>query len=576
MVLVFGYKLIQKSLTGAVTQTYAYHYRTDAKQSLEYAELPDNVRAYPQTDKLGRNTGKELTDLAGQRKFGEYVYYRKVGDHATNMPSAVYFGGVQNGKYVIRDNVKYQYDARGNICKIFENGALVVRYEYDSIDRLTREDNKKLGFTVLFAYDNNGNILSKRRTAFTLKTDVEECEFTETLYSYDGDELLSYGDEACVYADAVGNPTTYRGKTAGWERGRLLNYLDGNSFSYDGQGRRIKKNNTVFTYDGEGNLVKQSDGLEFVYDTNGLSYVKYNNAVYFYRKDAQGNIIALLDNSGNTVVKYRYDAWGNHAVLDANGADITDVNHIGVLNPFRYRGYFYDVETGLYYLQTRYYDPETGRFITIDGIEYLDPETINGLNLYAYCGNNPVMYTDPTGTFLIGLLLAIGGIIVGGLITGTVAAVNRSEGESFGGAFLGGFIDGAFGAFAIAVGLATGGIAGLAVTAGISFIGGMLGNAVGQAISFGNVNWKVSAIQGTMSAFSNSIAYVCWGFAGITTGNTWAKRFVDSLKLTDISVGISVFLAYYSFPNPNVLRGQLYENSRLSSSASNRIGIMFA
>lgn len=304
--------------------------------------------------------------------------------------------------------------------------------------------------------------------------------------------------------------------------------------------------------------------------------MKYNNAVYFYRKDAQGNIIALLDSSGNVVVKYVYDAWGNHAVLDANGADITDVNHIGVLNPFRYRGYFYDVETGLYYLQTRYYDPEIGRFITIDGIEYLDPETINGLNLYAYCGNNPVMYTDPTGTFLIGLLLAIGGIIVGGLITGTVAAVNRSEGESFGGAFLGGFIDGAFGAFAIAVGLATGGIAGLAVTAGISFIGGMLGNAVGQAISFGNVNWKVSAIQGTMSAFSNSIAYVCWGFAGITTGNTWAKRFVDSLKLTDISVGISVFLAYYSFPNPNVLRGQLYENSRLSSSASNRIGIMFA
>ena len=433
-----GYdKLIQKSLTGAVTQTYAYHYRTDAKQSLEYAELPDNVRAYPQTDKLGRNTGKELTDLAGQRKFGEYVYYRKVGDHATNMPSAVYFGGVQNGKYVIRDNVKYQYDARGNICKIFENGALAVRYEYDSIDRLVREDNKKLGFTVLFAYDNNGNILSKRRTSFTLKTDVEECEFTETLYSYDGDKLLSYGDEACVYADAVGNPTTYRGKTAGWERGRLLNYFGGNSFSYDGQGRRIKKNNTVFTYDGEGNLVKQSDGLEFVYDTNGLSYVKYNNAVYFYRKDAQGNIIALLDNSGNTVVKYRYDAWGNHAVRDANGADIADASHIGNRNPFRYRGYYYDTETELYYLQTRYYDPETGRFITIDGIEYLDPETINGLNLYAYCGNNPVMRVDENGIewwhWLIGALVVVALVVAtcvsaGGAGAGFVALAAAANG----------------------------------------------------------------------------------------------------------------------------------------------------
>ena len=99
------------------------------------------------------------------------------------------------------------------------------------------------------------------------------------------------------------------------------------------------------------------------------------------------------------MVKYRYDAWGNHAVRDANGADIADASHIGNRNPFRYRGYYYDTETELYYLQTRYYDPETGRFITIDGIEYLDPETINGLNLYAYCGNNPVMNVDPTGTW---------------------------------------------------------------------------------------------------------------------------------------------------------------------------------
>ena len=98
------------------------------------------------------------------------------------------------------------------------------------------------------------------------------------------------------------------------------------------------------------------------------------------------------------MVEYVYDAWGNHAVLSANGTDLTDAAHIGNRNPFRYRGYFYDVETGLYYLQTRYYDPEIGRFVTIDDLSYADPEIIHGLNLYAYCGNNPVMYTDPTGT----------------------------------------------------------------------------------------------------------------------------------------------------------------------------------
>ena len=95
------------------------------------------------------------------------------------------------------------------------------------------------------------------------------------------------------------------------------------------------------------------------------------------------------------MVKYVYDAWGNHAVevLDSACAELSQ------LNPYRYRGYYYDTETGLYFLKTRYYDPEVGRFITIDDLSYIDPETINGLNLYAYCTNNPVMNIDPNGTW---------------------------------------------------------------------------------------------------------------------------------------------------------------------------------
>ena len=276
--------------------------------------------------------------------------------------------------FVIRDNVKYEYDKSGNICKIFENGALAVRYEYDSIARLTREDNKKLGLTVLFAYDNCGNIISRRQTSFTLKTNVEECEFTKTLYSYDGDKLPSFGTEACEY-DAIGNPTTYRGKTVAWAKGRQMTAYDGNTFAYDGQGRRISKNSIAYTYDGSGRLIASSNGLEYLYDQSGVFAVKRGESTYFYRKDAQGNIIVLLNSSGNVVVKYVYDAWGNHAVLDANGADITDVNHIGVLNPFRYRGYFYDSETGLYYLKTHYYDPDLApwRVLGIDECGGLRP-----------------------------------------------------------------------------------------------------------------------------------------------------------------------------------------------------------
>ena len=145
------------------------------------------------------------------------------------------------------------------------------------------------------------------------------------------------------------------------------------------------------------------------------------------------------DINGVEQAKYVYDAWGNHQVYDKNGVDITanmlynmDINeddsdevksnkldelakrsHIGNVNPIRYRGYYFDVESRLYYLNTRYYDPEIGRFINADEITILDEtqSQIHGLNLYMYCGNNPVGMIDPSGmffitSFLIGLGIA--------------------------------------------------------------------------------------------------------------------------------------------------------------------------
>ena len=109
-------------------------------------------------------------------------------------------------------------------------------------------------------------------------------------------------------------------------------------------------------------------------------------------KNTQNDTIALLDNEGNIVVKYTYDAWGNQKIVDCNGNEVVGTNHIGNLNPFRYRSYYYDIETNLYFLKTRYYDPEICRFITIDDISYLAPDTINGLNLYSYCFNNPIVF----------------------------------------------------------------------------------------------------------------------------------------------------------------------------------------
>ena len=113
------------------------------------------------------------------------------------------------------------------------------------------------------------------------------------------------------------------------------------------------------------------------------------------------------------MVNYQYDAWGNHT-LSGN-------SKIANLNPFRYRGYYFDKETGLYYLQTRYYDPEVGRFISPDNTDYATVQTVNGLNLYAYCGNNPVMRTDSNGTSWSDFWSSVGRF-VGGLAIAAVGA----------------------------------------------------------------------------------------------------------------------------------------------------------
>ena len=128
--------------------------------------------------------------------------------------------------------------------------------------------------------------------------------------------------------------------------------------------------------------------LTFLYNSEGPTGFVYNNTLYTYRKNIFGDIIAVY-NGTSKVAEYAYDAYGNCRVITGS--------NIGTLNPFRYRGYYFDEDMKLYYLQSRYYDPETGRFINADDVSYLDPETIHGLNLYAYCLNNPINYLDDCG-----------------------------------------------------------------------------------------------------------------------------------------------------------------------------------
>ena len=290
----------------------------------------------------------------------------------------------------------------------------------------------------MYAYDNNGNRISSRRYGYTQcrTEELEEKEAEEKeIYSYDGDRLIGRireengqkEEKICVY-DNLGNPTKYLvtkdtvSNNVRWSETRQLSYYGGTSFSYDVRGKRLQKGTKNYSYDREGRLLKQGEELEFLYDDKGVVGFVNAEGTYFYRKDILGNITGILDSDGKIVVRYKYDAWGNHVVLNPDGSENESSTFIGNINPFRYRGYYYDVETGLYYLKTRYYDPETGRFITIDDVSYLAPDTINGLNLYAYCGNNPVMNVDPEGTFVISLIT---GLIVSFVIGFSVSTVSQ-------------------------------------------------------------------------------------------------------------------------------------------------------
>ena len=135
------------------------------------------------------------------------------------------------------------------------------------------------------------------------------------------------------------------------------------------------------------------DTLHFYYDGMGrASMVSYNGTKYTYVHNLQGDIVGILDASGSLVVEYSYDAWGKPTAM-AGGMAST----LGALNPFRYRGYVWDEETGLYYLQSRYYNPEVGRWINADGELSEVGGDIRGYNLFAYCFNNPVNMDDSTG-----------------------------------------------------------------------------------------------------------------------------------------------------------------------------------
>ena len=330
----------------------------------------------------------------------------------------------------------YTYDSNGNITRITDQSGKVTRYTYDKLGQLTREDNPYLNKTYVYTYDNAGNRLSKKKYAYTTGTPGNETA-TES-YNYTGDRLTQVGSIVYQY-DAIGNPTTYNGYTLEWNGRKLMEMsMNGGqflyTFAYNAEGIRTVKTNgsTIHHYTLNGSQIvtetwttKSSSGAEtpnhflvYLYDENGapigLQYRNKSDAknvfyTYYFEKNLQGDIVAIYTENGTKIGSYTYDAWGNCTVSTESGTTTIQKRIVRTLNPFRYRGYYYDTETGLYYLQSRYYNPQWGRFLNADG--YVSTGTgLLGYNMYAYCDNNPVMSADYGGekTTSFGLTLSFG------------------------------------------------------------------------------------------------------------------------------------------------------------------------
>ena len=319
---------------------------------------------------------------------------------------------------------QYTYDANNNISTI-TSGGKAIAYTYNSLDELVREDNQVLNKTIVYSYDAGGNILSKTEYPYTTSTTLGTATNTIT-YTYGDstwkDKLTSYNGNAITY-DAAGNTLTYNGYSFTWEVGHQLSAISGNgkniSYKYNNYGYRTEKTvhgiTSKYYLDGD-KVVLENTGngsIYYSYDADDkLVSMTLNGTEYFYIRNGQGDITGFIDTAGTQVVSYTYDGWGKLISIDGTLKDT-----VGLKNPYRYRGYRYDTETSLYYLQSRYYDPEMGRYINADDVEFLGATgTLLSHNLFAYCENNPVNNSDPSGYFAFTLLIkGIVGAIFGGI-----------------------------------------------------------------------------------------------------------------------------------------------------------------
>ena len=397
---------------GQATSTVSYEYDGDMNET-KTTTMGGKMRTSVY-DALGRLASHSLDTSTPFQS--TYSYRAGADGSASSMVQSI----THNGR-----TLTYSYDAEGNITGIQSSSGGVQAYAYDAFGQLIRADDSQTGHTILYSYDTGGNMTSEKVYAYTTAAAPSGSPQSQRTFTYDAvwkDQMTGCGGKALVY-DGAGNLISYDGKTFAWKNGRQLREVSVSggtvaAYTYDHEGKRASKTvggvKHTYIYSGDLLMCEKATGLEmkFSYDSVGNPVaVMYNGTEYYYVMNLQGDIIGLVNAAGAWVVEYRYDVWGNIQSISGSLAGT-----LGADNPLRYRGYYYDTDTELYYVSSRYYNPEICRFICTDAEEILDVQKdIYDKNLYSYCDNNPICRKDAKGRLWFPVVGAVVGAALGGV-----------------------------------------------------------------------------------------------------------------------------------------------------------------
>ena len=414
-----------------------YSYDKDGRETT--ASASKNYYRTTEYDPLGRIANQLWHTPAAIS--GAIYEYSSSGTRENGLPSSLQVGG---------SNYGYAYDQNGNITEyqVSDTNASggttkTVAYQYDELNRLIRENNQILNKTVTYAYEIGGNLVSEKEYAYASGTLPASASVTKT-GTFDSvwkDKLVKWNGVAMTY-DASGNMLTKGNTKYTWTLGNALASVSNGKniqYSYDHAGHRIKKvvdgAVTQMCYAGD-LLVSERTGSEktlwYRYDSSGnVIALTYESEIYMYLRNAQNDIIGLLDKDGKAVVRYTYDSWGQVVKIEGTLKD-----KVGARNPLRYKGYYYDVETGLYYCRSRYYDPAIRRFISADDTQVLrdNLDMLGEKNLYAYCDDNPITRVDGDGqcwNIVVGAVIGAAVNVITGGIAATVTGQKYSGVDIF-------------------------------------------------------------------------------------------------------------------------------------------------